>query len=170
MSKFFQPPAGGISTYEYQDGLDNLLIRQAPDTQTSGTGAQTLLTIQLPAGMFIDRGSVAKFLFLGNWNGALGTKQVFINIDGTTVYDTAVQAFNNQNYRLSFEIARDVSSLTAYGVMNTNPFGGAGNNVIASAGGIGGFDFTAAHTMVFRANVSNAGDSINLLIARGFVG
>jgi hypothetical protein len=172
MSTIYQPPGQPFNPL-FQDCLDNAISRQSPNVTTSGTGLVTLFSCLIPANSFQTDGKKAEWLFLGNLNGAAGTKRVVVFIDtiGTFLIDTGALAINNQNYSLQLHFGRLLTTnLHSWGHYFTYPFGSV--TVITSLGQIqqlNSFDWTIDHTLILQGQCSNGADNVSLILESGGV-
>jgi hypothetical protein len=148
------------------DGVESLLTKGGR-TQTQSTAFVTLRQVDLVPGLFSIPNARLKIEFVGRTLGALGNKNIRIQLDGgASLYDSSAIAMSNALVDGHMCVFFDGSQIFSSSVVRIASAYGLGSGVTAHA--LGGpaapitFDPNVAHALQFQALVVNAADTFIL--------
>ena len=158
---FTFPPA-----FQYTDGFQNVVTRDAVDILTVGIGVQLLKTYKIPANSMDADGKKWSAIIFGNFNGAAGNKRLLIDANGSSIIldTTLTGAVNNNNFVLRINAIRLSLTSIIYNVdIICHPFGVAsGINVFAGTVIRTGMNLSVNNPVNISAEVANAADSVEI--------
>jgi len=162
MSTIFTPPDVKINP-TYIDGFENI-VTKLPRAQTQSLAFVTLQSILLVEKLFGVPNVRLLLEYYGRTIGAAGNKNLRIQFDGTTIFDTGLVAISSGQFEGTTKITLDNSN-NMLAISRIEAAGGSlGTPVTVNLIGNGSLiiDPNISHTLTIQALVANAADTFLL--------
>lgn len=144
-------------------GAEMVVAASVASNSTSGTGLDPLTGQTVPGGSVNTDGRRINYVADGNFTGAAGNKRLVLQVNAATMFDTGLQAINNNNWHLEAQILRLTSTTGLCTVRESHtPFGAtAAPGAFGTTTFIAVINWTNPVTIEMLGECANAADTVS---------